>query len=47
MTQPQPANAHRLAIGDFTLTTLMDGQFEAGLGVLLAIVGGTVSAKGL
>ncbi|MBH04670.1 MAG: MBL fold metallo-hydrolase [Xanthomonadales bacterium] len=37
MTQPQPANAHRLAIGDFTLTTLMDGQFEAGLGVLLNI----------
>lgn len=37
MTQKQPANAHRLAIGDFTLTTLMDGQFEAGLDVLLNI----------
>ncbi|WP_233544118.1 MBL fold metallo-hydrolase [Salinisphaera sp. Q1T1-3] len=34
MTTQQPANAHRLAIGDFTLTTLIDGQFEAGFGLL-------------
>lgn len=37
MASKQPANAHRLAVGDFTLISLMDGQFEAGLDVLVNI----------